>query len=492
MIMKKNELVFEETMDKMKEECGLFGIYGNDNVTNSAELTYYALFALQHRGQESCGIAVNDEGTITYHKNLGLVPDVFNESIISRLNGQIAVGHVRYSANGGNLRENVQPLVMKYVKGTLTVAHNGNLVNAASLRDELEQHGAVFQGTNDAEIISNLIARERMNTASVEEAVVNMTKKLQGAYCLIIMSPSKLIAVRDPNGFRPLSLGKLNGSYIVASETVAFDAIGAEFVRDVEPGEVLVITKDGLQSILPEKKCPSSLCIFEHIYFARPDSVLEGASVFMARKCAGRFLAQEHPVEADVVIAVPDSGIGAAIGYAEGSGIPYDIGLMKNRYIARTFIQPTQAMRENAVRIKLNALSSVVKGKRVVMVDDSIVRGTTCRRIIQLLRDAGATEVHMRVSSPPFLYPCYFGTDIPSQNSLVAVGRTVEEIRDIIGVDSLGYLSVENMMKIAEESRCGFCNACFTGKYPIPVEEAQKYNESKSSQRKFIKILGEE
>ncbi len=484
--------VFTEHEGKLKEECGLFGIFDNGDQLDCAGLTYYALFALQHRGQQSCGIAVNDEGTVTYHKNLGLVPEVFNEEILQHLKGQMAVGHVRYSATGSNMRENAQPLVVKYVKGTLTLAHNGNLVNATALREELEQTGSVFQGTTDAEVMASLIAKERIHTPNVETAIQKTMEKLSGAYSLIIMSPSKMIAARDPNGFRPLAIGKLGNSYVISSETVGFDAVGAEFLRDVEPGEIVVITKEGIKSILPETKCDSSLCIFEHIYFARPDSVIEGASVHMARKRAGRFLAQEHPVEADVVIAVPDSGIAAAIGYSEGSGIPYDIGLMKNRYIGRTFIQPTQAMRENAVRIKLNALSEIVKGKRVVMIDDSIVRGTTCRRIIQLLRDAGATEVHMRVSSPPFLYPCYFGTDIPNRDSLIAVNHTVKEIEEIIGVDSLGFLSVENMMKIAPESKCGFCNACFTGKYPIPVEEVQKENESGKQKRKFIKVLGAE
>lgn len=489
--MKKDD-VFLENEGKLKEECGVFGIFSNDSELDCASLTYYALFALQHRGQESCGIAVNDDGTIIYHKNLGLVPEVFNEVVLNHLKGQMAVGHVRYSTTGSNLRENAQPLVTKYVKGTLTIAHNGNLVNAARLRKELEQTGSVFQGTNDSEVMACLIAKERINTHSVEEAIEKMMDKLIGAYSLVIMSPSKMIAVRDPNGFRPLSIGKLKNSYVIASETVAFDAIGAEFVRDVLPGEIVVITKDGMQSIPPKKQCDSSFCIFEHIYFARPDSVLEGVSVYNARKRAGRFLAQEHPVEADVVIAVPDSGIAAAIGYAEESGIPYDIGLMKNRYIGRTFIQPTQAMRENAVRIKLNALSAIVKGKRIVMIDDSIVRGTTSKRIVQLLRDAGAKEVHMRLSSPPFLYPCYFGTDIPNRDSLVAVGRTVEEIGELIGVDSLGFLSVDNMMKIAEGSKCGFCNACFTGEYPVPVEEARQENESGNKDRKYIKVLGEE
>jgi len=465
---------FNWRMDKLNEECGVFGVYDNDGF-DCARLTYYGLYALQHRGQESCGIAVNDDGTIVYHKDIGLVPEVFNDVILDHLKGQIAVGHVRYSTTGCNLRENAQPLVTKYVKGTLTVAHNGNLVNASKIRSELEKAGAIFQTTNDSEVIAYLIARERVKCSSVEEAVTSVMGSIQGSYSLVIMSPRKLIGVRDPWGIRPLSIGKLNNSYILASETCAFDAVNAEFIRDVEPGEVVVIDKDGLRSI--KDNCPgtSNMCIFEFIYFARPDSIIEGASVYEARKEAGRLLAKEHPVEADLVIGVPDSGLSAAIGYAEESGIPYGEGLIKNRYIGRTFIQPTQSQREIGVKIKLNALKSSIEGKRIVMIDDSIVRGTTSRRIVSMLKDAGAKEVHLRVSSPPFKWPCYFGTDIPSRKQLVACNNTIDEIRDMIGADSLGYLSLESLSKMAVGAKCGFCDGCFTDKYPMKVpKEADK------------------
>lgn len=473
--------------NKLHEECGVFGIFSNEPDLDVARITNFALFALQHRGQDSCGIAVNDNGTIVYHKNVGTVPEVFDDVILNHLAGQIAVGHVRAATASSNSRENAQPLVTKYVKGTLTLAHNGTLVNARSLREELEQSGALFQCTNDAEVLAYLIAKERLFTHSVEEAIQNMVKKIIGAYAFIVMSPSKLIAVRDPKGMKPLCIGKLGESFVVASESVAFDAINAEFIRDVEPGEIVVITKEGIDSIMPEDKCDSKLCIFEHVYFARPDSVIDGASVYAARKQAGKFLAQQNPVDADVVIAAPDSGISAAIGYSQESGIPYEVGLMKNRYIARTFIQPTQAMRENAVRIKLNAIKEVVAGKRVILIDDSIVRGTTSKRVVDLLREAGATEVHMRISSPPFLYPCYFGTDVGSQDVLMAVGKTYEEINNLIGSDSLDYLSLENLLKTAPKSKCGFCTACFNGNYPLDISEVSKKSDFKDVH--FIKKL---
>lgn len=473
--------------DKPKEECGVFAIYGKDPEMDVTALTNYALFALQHRGQQSCGIAVNDNGTIIYHKNLGLVSEVFDKDVMSKLKGQMAVGHVRYSTSFENTRENAQPLVTKYVKGTLTIAHNGILTNSKTLRNQLEKEGCLFQGTNDTEVVAYLIAKERLNTRSVEDAVCNAMDKISGAYAFVVMSPTKIIAGRDPLGLKPLSLGKLGDSYIVASETVAFDAIGAEFVRDIDPGEVIVITKDGVRVVKEGSGNKGKMCIFEYIYFARPDSVIEGSSVYESRKEAGKYLARQNNTEADVVIAVPDSGIAAAIGYAEESGLPYEVGLMKNRYIARTFIQPTQKMRENAVRIKLNAIKNVVNGKRVIMVDDSIVRGTTSKRIVKLLREAGATEVHMKISSPPFLYPCYFGTDVGSQDELVAVGRTVEEICEMTGADSLDYLSLDNLMKTPIGARCGFCTSCFDGKYPMDIKEmAEKDPDDK---RIFIKNL---
>ncbi len=473
--------------DKVKEECGVFGIFSNEENLDVARLTNFGLFALQHRGQDACGIAVNDNGTTVYHKNLGTVPEVFDDVVLNHLTGQMAVGHVRAATAVSNSRENAQPLVSKYVKGTLTLAFNGTLINARSLREELEQSGALFQGTTDTEILAYLIAKERLFTHSVEDAISNMVNKLNGAYAFIVMSPSKLIGVRDPKGMKPLCLGKYKNSYVLASESVAFDAINAEFIRDVEPGEMVIITKEGVDSKRFAPKCDTALCVFEHVYFARPDSVIDGASVYEARKEAGRFLARQKPVDADVVIAAPDSGISAAIGYSQESGIPYEVGLMKNRYIARTFIQPTQEMRENAVRIKLNALKSVVAGKRVILIDDSIVRGTTSKRVVSLLREAGATEVHMRISSPAFLFPCYFGTDVGSQDVLVAVNRTVEEINDLIGSDSLDYLSLENLLKTPVGSKCEFCTACFNGKYPLDVSEVTKASDFKDVH--FIKKL---
>jgi len=465
-----NEINVKE-LDKPQDECGVFGIYAADDDVDVARLTHFALFALQHRGQESCGIAVNDNETIVYHKNLGLVPEVFDDVILNHLKGHVAVGHVRYAKNAENSRENAQPLVSKYVKGTLTIAMNAALVNANSLREELDKQGVFFQGNSDAEVIAHLIAKERLFTHSVEDSLKKIMKKISGAYALVVMTPTKLIAVRDPLGMKPLSIGKVGNSYVIASETVAFDTINAEFIRDVLPGEIVSITEDGLTSVPPETTTEGKMCIFEHIYIARPDSVIEGASVYEARKEAGRYLAKEHPVDADVVIAVPDSGIGAAIGYSEESKIPYEVGLMKNRYVARTFIQPTQEMRENAVRIKLNAIKSVVNGKRVIMVDDSVVRGTTSKRIVKLLKDAGAKEVHMRVASPQYLHPCYFGTDVGSTSELFAVGKTVEEMAEIIGVDSLGFLSLENMLKSPVGTKTKFCTACFDGVYPLDVSE---------------------
>lgn len=462
---------FDEIDVKVKHECGVFGIFDNGDDLDCARLTYYALFALQHRGQESSGIAVNDDGTIIYHKDLGLVHEIFDDELLDKMKGQMAVGHVRYATKGENTKENAQPLVTKYIKGSLTMAYNGNIVNAAPIRKELEKTGAIFQGTSDTETMAYMIARERLNTHSVEDAVKNMMKKIEGAYSICMMSPTKLIAARDPHGMHPLCIGKIGKkSYVIASETVALDAIGAEFVRDVEPGEIILITKEGIKSFPSERKCKHGLCIFEHVYTARPDSIIDGESVYEARKRAGKFLAQRYPVDADVVIAAPDSGICAALGYAEESGIPYDVGLMKNRYIARTFIQPTQDMRQDAVKIKLNALKTVVNGKRVVLVDDSIVRGTTSNRVVKILREAGAKAVHMRIASPPYLYPCYFGTDVSSSSSLIATGRTIEQIREHIGVDTLGYLSLEDLLNIAPNSKVGFCVGCFTGEYPVEVD----------------------
>jgi len=460
---------------EIHEECGIFGIYDNDGL-DAARTTYYALYALQHRGQESCGIAVNDNRTVVFHKGVGLVPDVFNEVILNHLKGQMAIGHCRYSTTGNSTIENAQPLVSKYIKGTLALAHNGNLINSQQLRRELELNGAIFQTTNDSEVIAYILAKERLRSSSIEEAVQRSMGVLKGAYSIVLMSPEKLIAARDPYGFRPLSIGKIKNSYVIASETCAFDAIGAEFVRDIDPGEIVVIGKQGISSIRTNCTGRPNLCIFEFVYFARPDSVLEGASVYLARQEAGRYLAKEHPVEADVVIGVPDSGLDAALGYSKESGIPYGVGFIKNRYVGRTFIQSTQDQRDIAVKIKLNVLKAAVEGKRVILVDDSIVRGTTSKRIVSDLRAAGATEVHMRISSPPFLNPCYFGTDIDSKDKLIACKMSIEEIAKELGADSLGYLSIDNLRKIPVGANCDFCDGCFTGKYPMDVSWVDDYS----------------
>lgn len=456
-------------MAKLHEECGVFGIY--DPEGNPAATTYYGLVALQHRGQEGCGIAVNRDRDIYHYKDVGLVNEVFDEEKLSKLKGRMAIGHVRYSTAGGSARENVQPLVLRYIKGQLAISHNGNITNTAEIRKELEHNGAIFQTTADTEIIAYLIARERITAGSIEKAVKNAMKKLKGAFSLIVMSPNKMIVARDPWGFRPLSIGKRDKAILFSSETCAFDAIDAEFVRDVEPGEIITI-EDGEMRYDTElcNTQKSSLCIFEHIYFARPDSTIAGEVVHECRKRAGAFLAMQSPVDADIVIGVPDSGLSAAQGYSEYSGIPIDTGFIKNKYIARTFIKPTQADREIAVKLKLNVLKSAVKGKRVIMVDDSIVRGTTSGRIVKLLRDAGAKEVHVRISAPPFTWPCFFGTDIPNRDQLIANQHTVEETAKIIDADSLDYLSVENLHKIAPDSSCSFCDACFTGKYAVDVK----------------------
>ena len=450
------------------EECGLFGI--SDPHGDCARTTYYGLYALQHRGQEACGIATINQRVLSFHKDVGLVGDVFHPDVLDRLNGTMAVGHVRYATTGGGQRENAQPLTLKYVKGTLAVAHNGNLVNTAELRTFFEYRGAIFQTTTDSELIAYAIAQERLRCASAEEAVCRAVKGLRGAFSLLVMSPQKLIAVRDPWGFRPLCMGRRGDAVIFASESCALHAVGAQFERELDPGEIVVVEGTQVRSIRENCQGSSShMCIFEYIYFARPDSVLCGQSVHLARRNAGRLLAREFPVEADVVIGVPDSGLDAAMGFAEESGIPYGVGLVKNRYIGRTFITPGQESREQAVRIKLGSLASCVAGKRVVMVDASIVRGTTSKQIVSLLREAGATEVHMYSSAPPFIAPCYFGTDIPDRDALIACNYTQEEMREMIGADSLHFLSLEALHQIAPQADCGFCDGCFTGTYPIEV-----------------------
>lgn len=466
-------------MSSIREECGVFGIYSHEE-TDVAHTAYYGLFALQHRGQESCGIVVNDDGVFSSYKDTGLVNDVFTPEILDSFGkGRIAVGHVRYGTTGSNGRNNAQPIVVNHIKGNMALAHNGNLVNSGELRHELELQGSIFHTTSDTEVISYIITKERLTAPSIEEAVNRAMDKLKGAYSLVIMSPTKLIAVRDENGFRPLCYGKTpDGRYIVASESCALDSVGAEFIRDIRPGEIVVFGRDGVRSIDAHcNRVPCSLCVFEYIYFARPDSVIEGCSVHTARMRAGAFLALEHPVQADVVIGVPDSGIDAAIGYAKQSGIPYELGFIKNKYIGRTFIAPGQQSREDKVRIKLNPIGDVVRGKRVVIIDDSIVRGTTSARIIKLLRDAGAKEIHMRVSAPPFLNPCYYGTDIDSRENLIACKYTIPEIAKKIGVDSLGYLSVESVRQLAKGvNGTGYCTACFSGEYPTEIPAAPMKN----------------
>ena len=426
--------------DELHEECGVFGVYDFDGNDVSSTI-YYGLFALQHRGQESCGIAVSDtegpKGKVLSYKDMGLVNEVFNPEKLEKLNGNIGVGHVRYSTAGSSSRENAQPLVLNYVKGTLGMAHNGNLLNAVELREELSYTGAIFQTTIDSEVIAYLIARERLNVPTVEGAVLNAMKKIKGAYSLIVMSPRKLIGARDPFGFKPLCIGKRDNAYFLSSETCALDTVGAEFVRDVEPGEVVTITKDGIKSDKSLCQKNTARCIFEYIYFARPDSKIDGMGVYESRIKAGRILAKTHPVEADIVVGVPESGNPAALGFSMESGIPYGNAFIKNNYVGRTFIKPKQEQRESSVKVKLNVLKEAVAGKRVVMIDDSIVRGTTSARIVNLLKAAGAKEVHVRISSPAFLHPCYFGTDIPSEDQLIASGHSVDEICEIIGAGAL-------------------------------------------------------
>ena len=476
-------------MSSLREECGVFGVYSGET-SDVASTAYYGLFALQHRGQESCGIVVNDDGVFSGFKDKGLVNDVFTTEIINSLGeGNIAVGHVRYGTTGSNDRSNAQPIVVNHIKGKMALAHNGNLINSGELRRELELQGSIFHTTSDTEVISYIITKERLSAPSIEQAVNSAMNRIKGAYSLVVMSPSKLIAVRDENGFRPLCYGKTaDGRYIVASESCALDAVGAEFVRDIKPGEIVVFEKSGVRSIEDHcKKSPCSLCVFEYIYFARPDSVIDGCPVHTARQRAGAFLALEHPVQADVVIGVPDSGLDAALGYAKQSGIPYEIGFIKNKYIGRTFIAPGQKSREDKVKIKLNPIAEVAKGKRIVMIDDSIVRGTTSARIVKLLREAGAKEIHMRVSAPPFMNPCYYGTDIDSRENLIACKHSVEEIAKIIGVDSLGYLSVDSVKQIAKGvCGTGYCTACFDGNYPTAVPSTPMKNkfETKISENK--------
>ena len=467
------------------EECGVFGVISTKR-SNVAGITYYGLYALQHRGQESCGIVVNDDGMFSSYKDLGLVSDVFSQETLAQLpEGNMAVGHVRYGTTGGTTRNNCQPIEVNHQKGKMALAHNGNLSNALELRDKLELSGAIFHTTSDTETIAYMITKERLTASSIEEAVCRAMDSLEGAYSLVLMSSAKMIAARDPYGFRPLCFGRLHhGGYVIASESCAISAVGAEFIRDVEPGEILVFSENGIKSYTEHcGKQNRKTCIFEHIYFARPDSVVDGISVHEARMRAGKLLAETYPADADTVIGVPDSGLDAALGFSRASGIPYGIGLIKNKYIGRTFISPGQEERVDRVRIKLSPVKSVIEEKRVVLVDDSIVRGTTSKRIVKLLREAGAKEIHMRISAPPFLHPCYYGTDIDSEENLIACHHSMDEIAELIGVDTLGYLPVEKLDRLVESKH--YCAACFNGEYPtqIPVDLRKDRFERKLSER---------
>ena len=475
-------------MSKIQEECGAFGIITPEK-SDVASSTYYGLFALQHRGQQSCGITVNDDGVFSTYKDIGIVNDVFTRENLNKLGqGTMAIGQVLY-ASGTVTRDHAQPIVVDHTKGRLAIASNVCLVNARELREELELKGSIFHTNSDAELILHIIIEERLRSGSIEEAVRKAMPRLEGAYSLIVMSPKKIIAARDPRGFKPLCYGACqDGSIVVASESCALNAAGAKLIRDVAPGEVIVFDKNSSRSFTDLcNTAKRSLCVFEYVYFARPDSIIDGASVHAARLNAGKYLAIEHPVDADVVIGVPDSGLDAALGYSRESGIPYGIGFLKNKYIGRTFIAPGQRVREDKVKIKLNPISDTLKGKRVIMIDDSIVRGTTSARIVNLVREAGATEVHMRISSPPFLNPCYYGTDASNSDNLIAARHSLDEIAKIIGVDSLGYLSIENMKKIACGNDCGYCTACFDGIYPTnkpsSLDRSSKYDKKISENK---------
>lgn len=454
--------------DKLHEECGVFGIFTTDNKDAKHSL-YYGLCALQHRGQESAGMALCDTdgpmGNIYHHKGMGLVSEVFHKETLDTLTGNIGIGHVRYSTTGQSCIENAQPLILNYLKGTLALVHNGNIKNAAELRDNLQKEGAIFRGTTDSEVIAYLIAKERTKCGTIEEAVTKVAGFLKGGYALIVMSPRKIIGIRDPLGLKPLCLGRRGKEYILSSESCALNAIDAEFVRDIEPGEIVSITKDGISSDRSLCQCKHAHCIFEYIYFARLDSCMDGISVYNSRIKAGRLLAQSYPVDADLVVGVPDSGLTAAVGYSQESGIPFGLAFYKNSYVGRTFIKPTQKERESAVHMKLSVLPEVVRGKRLVLIDDSIVRGTTIAGLITLLKKAGAVSVHVRISSPPFLYPCYYGTDVPSNKELIAADNSPEEIARRIGADSLGYMKLEDLSAMSDN--LPLCRACFDNQYPI-------------------------
>lgn len=465
--MRNEQVIFP---DKLKDECGVFGIYSNDGL-DTARLTYYGLYALQHRGQESAGIAVSDGENIQHYKGMGLVSEVFNDEILNGMKGNISCGHVRYSTTGESYIINAQPLVVKYKNGTLALGHNGNLTNAAEVRYRLEQEGSIFQTSIDTEIIATLVAR--YDDGDIVEAIRKSMNEVKGAYALTIATEDSLIGVRDPFGIRPLCLGKKGNSYLLSSESCAFDTVGAELVREIEPGEIVMINDQGITSSKSPDCCTKNLCVFEYIYFGRPDSTMNNVNLYLARKRSGQILFKEHPAEADIVMSVPDSGTPSAIGFSEASSIPYVEGFVKNRYVGRTFIQPTQNQREIGVALKLNVLEEMVKGKRLVLIDDSIVRGTTIKRLVKKLKAAGASEIHLRVSSPPVMYPCHFGIDTPSKAELLGSRKSIEAIREDLGVESLGYLSLDGVLEAVFDNNSS-CHGCFSGKYPFHVPQEGK------------------
>jgi amidophosphoribosyltransferase len=456
-------------MDKFKDECGLFGIFGHPEAAN---MTYLGLYALQHRGQESAGIAASDREQVRVSVGMGYVADVFSGEVLARLPGDLAIGHVRYSTAGESRLSNAQPFLIECAHGQIGICHNGNLVNAGELREELVRQGSIFQSTSDTETVLHLYARSK--AATVEDALVESVRQIQGAFSFLLITRDRLIAVRDPHGFRPLALGRLGDAYVVCSETCAMDLINATYVRDVEPGEVLVISAAGLKSIKPFPPAPINHCVFEHVYFARPDSYVFGRSVNEIRTNLGRMLARERRVDADVVVPVPDSGVCAAVGYADEAGLPLRMGLIRNHYVGRTFIQPQSAIRHFGVKVKLNPVRSILDGKRVVLVDDSIVRGTTSRKIVGMVRAAGAKEVHVRISCPPTISPCFYGVDTPRRSDLIAATHTLDEIRDFLEADSIGYLSHEGLMTAVGAGRQGYCSSCYTGHYPVEFPRDEK------------------
>jgi len=462
-----SDLAVEESkLDGFHEECGVFGVYGHPEAAN---LVYLGLYALQHRGQESAGIVSSNGKSLISHRGMGLVADIFSEEVIERLEGTRAIGHNRYSTQGSTTLKNCQPLVVEYAGGGLALAHNGNLVNFDELREQLEGNGSLFQSSSDSEVIIHLIAASRAPT--IAERVIDALAQVRGAYSLVCLTENQMIAVRDPFGFRPLVLGRLKGATVVASETCALDLVRAEYIREVEPGEVVVINDEGMRSIRPFPAAPAKRCVFEYVYFSRPDSLLFGRSVYQVRKQQGRALARECPVDADIVVPVPDSGVPAAIGYAEESRLPFELGLIRSHYVGRTFIEPREAIRHFGVKIKFNPVPAVLDGKRVVLVEDSLVRGTTLRKVIPMLRQAGAREVHMRIAAPPTINPCFYGIDTPTRSELLASHQTIEQIRRFITADSLGYLSTDGLYSFMEAPRNGYCDACFTGNYPVAVPE---------------------